>query len=437
VFTGSEDRQHAYVALTRGTDNNTAYVFTIPVNLADLAPGVRPAPELGRYDRLAAHAGMPGRDDPGTTDPVSVLAQIIAERDGARQSAAQAWQQALGDADHLAVLHTMWTTETAPARERRYRALLRSALPPGITQPPSNKEKWLHRALRTAELAGLDPADILTRAVAERDFIGVRDPAAAVDARIRARHRDLVPLPASPWTAQVPQTDDPERNRFFTQLATVMDDRRRRIGEHAAASTLPWAVTALGPVPDDPAERQAWHQNAAAIGTYRELSGHRSQADPIGPEPTRNNPDLRAAWHAARAALTPDHARESGMAARSAHVEADAAHGHGEHGGAVRPAGRRQGHGQESRLPDLAKTSRQITALAARRRAVINEMARRHSTPVPAEDRSLCLGTSPVFPLEQPHHTAAILQPPKPEIPPSPWIQERLGGRDADREAGD
>ena len=28
VITGTEDRPHAYVALTRGTDANTAYVFT-------------------------------------------------------------------------------------------------------------------------------------------------------------------------------------------------------------------------------------------------------------------------------------------------------------------------------------------------------------------------------------------------------------------------
>jgi ATP-dependent exoDNAse (exonuclease V) alpha subunit len=54
VFTGSEDRQHAYVALTRGTDDNTAYVFTTSPRQADPAPGPRPAPELGRYDRLAA-----------------------------------------------------------------------------------------------------------------------------------------------------------------------------------------------------------------------------------------------------------------------------------------------------------------------------------------------------------------------------------------------
>ena len=54
VITGTEDRQHAYVALTRGTDTNTAYVFTLSPKIADPAPGPRPAPELARYDRLTA-----------------------------------------------------------------------------------------------------------------------------------------------------------------------------------------------------------------------------------------------------------------------------------------------------------------------------------------------------------------------------------------------
>ena len=44
VITGTEDRQHAYVALTRGTDVNTAYVFTTSPRRADPAPGPRPAP---------------------------------------------------------------------------------------------------------------------------------------------------------------------------------------------------------------------------------------------------------------------------------------------------------------------------------------------------------------------------------------------------------
>jgi hypothetical protein len=39
--------------------------------------------------------------------------------------------------------------------------------------------------------------------------------------------------------------------------------------------------------------------------TYRELSGYDDPADPVGPEPAANNPDLRAAWHEALAALGP------------------------------------------------------------------------------------------------------------------------------------
>ena len=287
VFNGSEDRQHAYVALTRGTHENTAYVFTTPTKLADPAPGARPAPELARYDRLTAQNGdpAPDPDDPGTTSPVSVLAEMITSRDGAAQSASQAWSQALADADHLAVLHAIWDAETTPARQRRYRALLQSALPAGADPQESHREQWLHRTLHAAELAGLDAGEVLTRAVAQRDLTGIRDIPAAIDARIRQRHGDLIPLPAPAWSDQVPETADPERSRFLTQLAAVMDDRRRRIGEHAAASSLPWAVAALGAPPEDHAARLAWQSKAAAIGAYREISGHDHPDDPIGPEP--------------------------------------------------------------------------------------------------------------------------------------------------------
>ena len=42
VITGAEDRQHAYVALTRGTDVNFAHVFTISPKRADPIPGPLP-----------------------------------------------------------------------------------------------------------------------------------------------------------------------------------------------------------------------------------------------------------------------------------------------------------------------------------------------------------------------------------------------------------
>ena len=126
VFTGTEDRQHAYVALTRGIVANLAYVFTLSPKRADPVPGPRPAPELTRYDRL--HPERPGDPGPATPPaspdtPLGVLAQIL-EHDGQQLSATQARRQALSDADHLAVLHAIWTAETTPARHQHYRDLL-------------------------------------------------------------------------------------------------------------------------------------------------------------------------------------------------------------------------------------------------------------------------------------------------------------------------
>jgi hypothetical protein len=185
-----------------------------------------------------------------------------------------------------------------------------------------------------------------------------------------------------------------------------MDDRARRIGEHAAAARLPWAVTALGPVPAEPAARLAWQQKAAAIGTWRELSGHSHPEHPIGLESAASTPDLRAAWHAARAALTPDPARQDTQD---------------------------QEHGRQSELPSLTETARRIEELAARHHEIAAGITGRRS--IPAED-PVPSDTSPAFPLEPAQYRTAILQPPKPEIPVSPWILERLADRDPDHQAG-
>jgi conjugative relaxase-like TrwC/TraI family protein len=305
VIAGTEDRQHAYVALTRGTCDNAAYVFTQSPKRADIVPGPRQAPELGRYDRLTGQAGRsPNVVAAGTEDALGVLAEVIS-RDGQLLSASQTWRQALADADHLAVLHAIWTAETAPAREQRYQQLLTAALPPGCQQEPTHQAKWLWRTLRAAELAGQDARQVLADAVGERDLAGARDVAAVIDARIRRRAGTLAPLPAPPWSAQLPGIVDPERRTYAGQIAALMDARKERIGEHAAASSLPWAVGALGPVPADPVTRLDWQRRASSIGAYRELSGYSHPADPVGPEPAAGTPDLRAAWHEALAALGP------------------------------------------------------------------------------------------------------------------------------------
>jgi hypothetical protein len=306
VITGNEDRQHAYVALTRGTDVNMAFVFTVSPKLADPAPGPRPAPELARYDRITT--ARSGEADPAALaaaeDALGVLASVV-ERDGQQLSATQTRDQALADADHLAVLNAIWTDQTTPARDQRYRDLYMSALPLGYRQEPGHQAKWLWRTLRAAELAGVDPAEVLTKAIGERDLTGARDVASVVDARLRRQAGALTPLPAGPWSAHLPQIPDPERRAFAAEIAALMDERKDRIGEHAATSAPAWAFAALGPVPDGQPERDRWQRPAASVGAYRELSGYDHPFDPIGPEPVTGSPDLRAAWHEALAALGP------------------------------------------------------------------------------------------------------------------------------------
>ena len=308
VIAGTEDRQHAYVALTRGTTANLAYVFTLSPKRADPAPGPRPAPELARYDQI--HTERAGDLAPATEpappgEALAVLCAVTRTRRPAQPPPSRTGIAPCADADHLAVLNAIWTAETAPARAQRYQDLLTASLPPGHQQQPSHQAKWLWRTLRAAELAGLDPASVLAAAIAERDLAGARDLTAVIDARLRRRTGSLVPSPAGSWSEQVPAIADPERRAYAAEIAAMMDARKDRIGEHAAEHALPWAMNTLGPVPAHPLDRLDWQRRAASIGAWRELSGYGHPADPIGPEPVTAAPDLRAAWHEALAALGP------------------------------------------------------------------------------------------------------------------------------------
>jgi conjugative relaxase-like TrwC/TraI family protein len=307
VICGTEDRQHLYVALTRGTAANMAYVFTQSPKRADPAPGPRPAPELARYDQITAERSAPPAPatPPAQTGEALAVLSAVVDRDGQLASATQDRHRALTSADHLAILNAIWTDQTAQAREQRYKDLLAASLPPGYRRQPGHQAKWLWRTMRAAELAGLDAGAVLAAAIAERDLAGARDAAAVLDARLRHRLGSLVPLPAGPWSAQVPALADPERRMFTAEIAAMMDARKDRIGEHAAGHAPPWAVNALGPVPGHPLDRLDWQQRASSIGAWRELSGYSDPADPIGPEPAATVPDLRAAWHQALAALGP------------------------------------------------------------------------------------------------------------------------------------
>ena len=310
LVTGAEDRQWLYPAMTRGTDANLAFVFTTPARPADAQPGARLAPELDRYERIrrerAGYSPAPllsaQSDRSGEREPVAVLADVLS-RDGAEQSASAIRQRNLANADHLATLHAIWTAETTAARHDRYRDLITAALPRGHRQPLPHQARWLYRTLHAAELAGLDPAEVIRTAITSRDLAGSRDIAAVLDARIRPRINPLLPQPHGAWTSRIPRLADPDRHAYLARIAAMMDDRTRRLGQHTAQTAPAWAIQALGPVPADSAARRHWEDKAASIAAYREMYGYDHPGDPIGPEPSHQAPDQRAAWHQAFAAL--------------------------------------------------------------------------------------------------------------------------------------
>jgi conjugative relaxase-like TrwC/TraI family protein len=306
LITGTETRQQAYVGISRGTHDNTALVCTGAANGADQRPGPRPAPELARAARLAADRA--GQESPHTAasrhEALTVLAGVLT-RDGAGLSALLTQQQSFTAATNLAVLHAQWQAVTSGARAERWRDLLKRALPEEYRCELGPQARWLWRTLRTAELAGLDPAEVLTTAVGQRSLTGARDIAAVIDARIRRRITGMVPLPQPAWTHRIPGQIDTGHRQYAAALAAAMDQRTQRIGERAAQLEPPWAVSALGPVPGDPLDRLAWQHNASAIGAYLELAGITDPAEPTGPEPVGGDPDLRAAWYDAFACLGP------------------------------------------------------------------------------------------------------------------------------------
>ena len=161
-------------------------------------------------------ATQPNRSRPnGSPEPrdaIAVAADIL-EHDGSQESALETQSRALANADHLAVLNAMWQGETAGHQTERYRRIVLDALPAqyaadGLTSPQAT---WLWRTLRAAEAAGLDAGDVVRQAIDSRSLAGARDVASVLDARIRRQVDPLVPQPQRPWSEQVPEVADPER----------------------------------------------------------------------------------------------------------------------------------------------------------------------------------------------------------------------------------
>lgn len=308
VVSGSEDRQWLYVSMSRGRESNTAIAFTRNANSADARPGSVPAPEISRHKARQAEregrepASKPDTAAPEPRDPGAVLADVMT-RDGAQESATETRRANLADEDHLAKLYAEYQGETSPYRDAHYRGIVDRALT-GKSYKWGYTSRWLCRTLRQAELAGLDPEQVISQALQGRDLEGARDPIAVLDARIRKATEAIQPAGARKWADQVPAIPDPGIAEHAANVARAMDGRKDRLGEFTARTGPAWATAALGPVPDDERERAGWTGRAKEIAAYREMFGYDHPGEPIGPEPAHDSPDKRAAWHQAAAAVT-------------------------------------------------------------------------------------------------------------------------------------
>jgi len=306
VFTGEEDRQAVTVALTRGRARNEAWVIT-GWRIADPAPGTQPAPELARYDQLASErAGH----HPGAQRGVSniamaeeVLGQCLA-RDGRPLSATDTREAEWSDADRLDVLGVQWQDVVREAAQRRHEAAVRDALTDAHTRQVlgDSAATWLWRSLREAEAAGLDGPATLRRAIASGPVEDAESVAKVLDWRIRQQTSGMPAVAARPRLEQLPDTGDAEMDRYARELAAAMDDRQRRLGEHAAEHQPAWAVS-LGPVPEHPLDRAGWEHRAGQVAAYREMWGWTHPYEPIGPRPGQHSPEARMSWQAAAEAL--------------------------------------------------------------------------------------------------------------------------------------
>ena len=110
----------------------------------------------------------------------------------------------------------------------------------------------LETLLRTAELAGHDPAAVLTDAVAERGLDGARSPAAVLYHRVTASlHGQLSPRLGAAADLIPAERDVPAQWRtWLRDRAEDADTRRRELGAETATAAPQWATDALGPVPE-------------------------------------------------------------------------------------------------------------------------------------------------------------------------------------------
>ena len=314
--------QMLYVMLTRARNGNFAYTATERIRESDLRPGTEQAAErTAELRREADPASVSGNPlDGEATQPqrayLSVLAAILG-RDEASQTAVEAMLAEAQRPVHLGHLGSMWIDVIREHTAESYiaSAEARGTLSASEAARARNDEALgtLGRLLRQIEMSGRDAGAILDSAVAERELGSAESVAQVLHWRITnagtERGLDVKTLDpderqiTGTWRERTPQLGREDLDDFLGRVADAMQRRQRQLGAEAAERPPVWLTEAIGQVPEAIGERDAWVAQAGRVLAYREQYGHVSDIEPIGPAPSRANPEQRAAWWNAYDAL--------------------------------------------------------------------------------------------------------------------------------------
>lgn len=305
VLTGSESRQQAYVALTRGRHENHLYVATAH-------DGEDTAPET--LDAIHPPTAL------------DVLTGILG-RDGAQVSATTAQRQAEDPRTRLAhaaraytdAINVVTQQRTDPAVLDRIDTAAEQ-LAPGLTGEPGYPT--LRRQLSTLAVAGKNPVAVLTEAVTRHQLDTADDRAAVLSWRIdltSSRDGAADPLP---WLPTVPAglLADPEYGEHLRTRAQQITDLVAELDTTARAwttTTAPmWAKPLIGTNPELLSSLTIWRAVRDIPDNDRRLTGpeqlpgtlaHQSQAGfhhDIARVLGDRDADTRR-WHATATTLDP------------------------------------------------------------------------------------------------------------------------------------
>lgn len=325
IVDGTVTAEMLYVMITRAQEGNYAY-GVVEDTSSDLRIGPEQAQEYtagllrqGRERGSAEQEAQRARAAVEADEQRLAVFAAALQRDGAEPMATEAM---LGENERprdLRHLGSMWLDMTRTYTARGY---LEGAVARGLlTQDQLTKALGedalgtLGQMLTRLDTAGYPAVSILDAAITERELGTAKEITQVLYWRIEGdgekRGIDVHELDPSEsqihasWSERTRDLGVPTIDVSRHDIAERMDERTAELAERAAVRPPQWLVEHIGPVPaaQYTSQYQAWVERAGKVLAYREQWSYTSQSEPIGPAPSRANPEQRATWLSAHDAL--------------------------------------------------------------------------------------------------------------------------------------